>query len=117
MIRDLKNFALLFSLVLIAPSWLKADDWPQWLGSQRDGVWREKGIVRQFPASGLPVKWRVPVALGYAGPAVAGGKVFVADYQPTQGAVENNAGGRSKLQGHERILCFEAATGRPLWKH
>jgi hypothetical protein len=29
---------------------LQADDWPQWLGPKRDGVWREKGIVEKFPA-------------------------------------------------------------------
>ena len=22
-----------------------ADDWPQWLGPQRDGVWREDGVL------------------------------------------------------------------------
>ena len=27
----------------------RADDWPEWLGSQRDGVWRETGIVHKFP--------------------------------------------------------------------
>ena len=41
-----------------------ADDWPQWLGPKRDSVWREDGIVSEFPADGLKVKWRVPVELG-----------------------------------------------------
>ena len=30
----------------------RADDWPQWLGPQRDSVWRETGILDQFPAQG-----------------------------------------------------------------
>jgi outer membrane protein assembly factor BamB len=115
--RHLTACALTLLCVLFAPSTLSADDWPQWLGPQRDGVWREQGIVRQFPPSGLPVKWRAPVGLGYSGPAVAGGKVFVPDYQPSQGSVENNPGGRGQLQGVERLLCLDAATGRPLWKH
>ena len=29
-----------------------ADDWPGWLGPQRDGVWREEGILDHFPAGG-----------------------------------------------------------------
>ena len=29
-----------------------ADDWPQWLGPKRDGVWRETGLLEKFPAGG-----------------------------------------------------------------
>ena len=32
----------------LAPSTL-ADEWPQWRGSRRDGVWRESGLIRGFP--------------------------------------------------------------------
>ena len=32
----------------------KADDWPQWLGPQRDGVWREDKIVDSFDSDGPP---------------------------------------------------------------
>ena len=60
-------------LWLAAPI-LYADDWPQWLGPQRDAVWRVTGIVEKFPESGLKVRWRVPVGGGYAGPAVARGQ-------------------------------------------
>jgi len=49
-----------------------ADDWPQWFGPRRDGVWREEGVVERFPAGGPPVRWRVEVGGGYSGPAVAG---------------------------------------------
>ncbi len=94
-----------------------ADDWSQWLGPSRDSVWREKGIVESFPEKGLTIKWRVPVALGYTGPAVAGGKVYLMDYVRRSGNVKNNPGGRDKLEGAERVLCFAADTGKPLWKH
>lgn len=104
-------------LATLLTTWASADDWPQWLGPRRDSVWREVGIVEEFPEAGLPVKWRVPVSLGYAGPAVAGGKVFVMDYLPDKGDVQNNPGGRSDLKGKERLLCLDAATGKTLWKH
>ena len=94
----------------------RADDWPQWLGPQRDSVWRETGIVEQFPAGGPVVKWRVPIAGGYAGPAVADGRVYVTDYA-TRGDRTPDPNSRSKLQGQERVWCFSAADGRVLWKH
>ena len=51
--------------MVLAGVWeLRADDWPQWLGPQRDSVWRETGVVDVFPKAGLPIKWRVPVGLG-----------------------------------------------------
>src|SRR6185436_15287730 len=66
------------SIVLIAsPSF--ADDWPQWMGPQRDGVWREKGVADKFPAEGPPVRWRISVNRGYCGLAVAGGRLFMLD--------------------------------------
>ena len=79
-------------------------DWPEWRGRGRLGVWTESGILDRFPASGLQVVWRTPVHGGYAGPAVTGGRVFVADYAPTRG-----------LRGVERILSLDAGTGRTLW--
>ena len=94
-----------------------ADDWPQWMGPQRDAVWREQGIVESIPQEGLPTKWRVPVAWGYAGPAVAGDRVFVMDYVKASGEVRNNPGAVSELTGKERVLCFAAADGKLLWKH
>jgi len=96
---------------------LKADDWPQWMGPQRDGVWREAGIISDFPAGGLKAKWRVDVAGGYSGPAVAGGRVFLTDYVRESGDATNSPSRRNKLTGTERVLCFDAETGKRLWAH
>jgi outer membrane protein assembly factor BamB len=106
--------ALATSLCLALPA--RGDDWPQWLGPQRDGVWRETGILDKFPEGGPPVKWRAKVRGGYAGPAVAGGRVFVTDYV-TSGDQTPNPTGRNRLDGTERVLCFGAADGKLLWKH
>jgi outer membrane protein assembly factor BamB len=95
---------------------IKADDWPQWLGPQRDSIWRETGLMEKFPADGPPVKWRADIAGGYTGPAVADGRVFVMDYV-TSGNLKPNPTSRSKLDGTERVLCFGAADGKPLWEH
>src|SRR5690606_8581445 len=105
-------------LGLLAPGGLSnADDWPQWMGPQRDNVWRESGIVEEIPEEGLPVLWRAPVHGGYAGPAVAGGRVYLMDYIRKSGDARNDPGLRNQLQGTERVLCFSADDGKLLWKY
>jgi outer membrane protein assembly factor BamB len=95
-----------------------ADDWPQWLGPQRDAVWRETGIVEKFPADGLKYRWRVPIGGGFAGPAVANGRVFVMDRQLANGASNpTNPFARGEIPGSERVLCLSEADGKILWQH
>ncbi len=91
-------------LLLVTASVVWADDWPEWRGQGRTGVWRETGIVESFPEGGLQVRWRTPIKGGYSGPAVAGGRVFVLDFSP--GDVN---------KGIERVLCLEEKTGKILW--
>lgn len=94
-----------------------ADDWPQFLGPQRDGIWRESGIIRDFAAGQPAISWRAEVAGGYSGPAVSNGRVFVSDYVRTDGDASPSPNKRSELVGTERILCFDEKTGDELWKH
>ena len=103
---------------LACGSRLCADDWPQWLGPQRDGVWRETGIVERLPAGGPKVLWRVPVNAGYCGPAVAGGRLFMLDRTAGKMA-ERKKGDRSapEIPGEERVLCLDAHTGQKFWEH
>jgi outer membrane protein assembly factor BamB len=105
---------LLFVLALATPA--LADDWPQWLGPKRDSVWRETGIIETFPADGPKVLWRTPISGGFAGPAVANGRVYVADYV-TAGDVKKEVFDRTNFTGTERLLCLDAKTGKELWKH
>lgn len=109
--------AIFFALGTFAVAELaRGDDWPQWLGPRRDSIWRETGILEQFPAGGPKILWRKSIAGGYAGPAVAGGQVFVHDYQ-AEGDVTANPGARSDRRGKERVLCLDAKTGAEIWKH
>jgi outer membrane protein assembly factor BamB len=98
----MSRFALLMLVAFACPA--VADDWPQYLGPKRDGVWRETGIIEKFPAGGPKKVWTMPVSGGYAGPAVADGRVFVTD-RVTEPAEA------------ERVFAFDAATGKELWKH
>jgi outer membrane protein assembly factor BamB len=89
---------------LISTRCVSADEWPQWRGPNRDGVWRETGIIETFAGPQLELKWRVPVSNGYSGPTVADGRVYVTDRV-------------TKRPEKERVLCFDAATGSRLWIH
>ncbi len=91
---------ILFSFASIL---LRAEDWPQWRGPERDGVWHEKWIRQSFPAQGLPVRWRAPVGFGFSSPVIAKGRVFVTDSLVDRPVVRG------------RILCFQETTGQLLW--
>ena len=109
---------LVLAIVFCPDSHSRADDWPQWLGTQRDGVWRETGLVEKFPKGGPPVLWRKPLAAGYSGPAVVGDRVYVMDRER-----ERDQEGKPKrptrdgIAGNERVLCLSATDGKLLWKH
>jgi outer membrane protein assembly factor BamB len=107
--------------LLIRP--VDAVDWPQWLGAQRDGVWRESGILKSFPQGGPAKRWSTPIHGGYAGPAVADGRVFVTDFardaNRTSEVVDkthpNTDYRRGAIAGQERLLCLNEADGKILW--
>ncbi|TWT88259.1 outer membrane biogenesis protein BamB [Pseudobythopirellula maris] len=106
-----------WTLLALATSVACADDWPRWRGPQDDGVWRESGVRESLPEGKLTPAWSVPCGLGYAGPAVAGGKVFLFEYDKRSGEITNNAGGRDALEGIERLRCLDATSGKELWRH
>lgn len=109
--------ALGLGMVLsLSCSAVSADDWPQWMGPQRDNVWREDGLLEKFPAGGPKVLWSTPVAGGYSGPAVSGGKVCITDYVTADNVKVDNFD-RREFSGTERIHCLDEATGKVLWTH
>jgi outer membrane protein assembly factor BamB len=91
-------------VAFVAAAVTHAEDWPEFRGRGRVGVWTETGILETFPEQGLKVLWRTPVRAGYAGPAVAGGRVFLVDYVETR-----------RPKGTERALALDEKTGRILW--
>lgn len=85
------------------------------MGPKRDNVWREEGIIKEFPEGGPKILWRTPVAGGYAGPAVVDGRVYVMDYVTADDVKIANFE-RKPSSGTERVLCLDEATGKELWK-
>ena len=96
---------MLLILLLLSAPLLMAEDWPQWRGWDRLGVWTESGILDRFPPGGPERIWSTPIANGYAGPSVADGRVFVTDYRSTR-----------NREGIERVLSLDEETGEVLWE-
>jgi outer membrane protein assembly factor BamB len=110
--------ARILGCFLFTVSALHADDWPQWLGPQRDGVWRETGIIEKFSTNGAKYRWRIPIGGGYTGPAVAKGRVYVMDRQLAKGTSNpSSPWGRGEIPGNERVLCLNEADGKVVWQH
>lgn len=80
-----------------------SQEWPDWRGVNRDGIWSETGIVEKFDDEIQEPKWTVAVGSGYSGPTVAGGKVYLTDLQ-------------RKSAQTEGVLCFDEKTGKKLWE-
>ncbi len=102
--NGMRQFCIAFIATFFMQALVSGDDWPQWRGSNRDGIWAETGLVKKFSKPEIKKKWRVAIGSGYSGPTVAAGRVFVMDRltEPDQ---------------FERVLCFHEETGKPLWKH
>ena len=77
-----------------------AGQWPQWRGPNRDGISKETGLLKQWPAEGPPLAWKTTGAgRGYSSLAVADNRLY------TMG-----------LRGdREFIVAFDVATGKEIW--
>ena len=75
-------------------------NWPQWRGSNRDGISKETGLLKQWPADGPALAWKATGAGGgYSSFAIANGRLF------TMG-----------LKGdREYVIAFDVATGKQIW--
>ncbi|WP_340112595.1 outer membrane protein assembly factor BamB family protein [Maribellus mangrovi] len=93
----------LFLLILFVSSFtfVFAQDWPQYLGPDRNSISPEKGLLRSWPETGPEVLWRIDVGIGYGGPVIKDGKVYLLDRNDEEG---------------DKMRCFDLNTGEELWK-
>lgn len=76
MISVKRMTALLFLAVSGATSF--ADDWVQWRGPNRDGISREKGLLKEWPKEGPKLVWQIDdLGDGYSTPSVAQGRLYL----------------------------------------
>lgn len=93
---------LSLSLLLLTPA--TANDWTEWRGPARDGVSPEKGLPTAWSPAGQNLAWKVPYG-GRSAPIVMDNRVYL-----------QNTAGKGELE-QERVMCFNADTGKLLWEH
>jgi outer membrane protein assembly factor BamB len=98
------SIALNISLVLLLLVPAFGNDWTEWRGPARDGISPEKGLPTTWSPAGQNLAWKVPFG-GRSAPIVMNGRVYL----------QNIAGKGADEQ--ERIMCFNADTGKLLWEH
>ncbi len=87
-------------LLLAGIANVSAQDWPQYLGPKRNSASDQKGILRTWPQQGPEVQWTVNVGIGFGGPVVKEGKVYLLDRDDKVG---------------DNLRCFDLASGKELW--
>jgi len=77
---------------------VRAQDWTQWRGANRDGVVKDFSAPATWP-KGLANKWKVAVGGGYSSPVVSGSKIYL----------------HTREGENEVVSCFDLKTGKTLW--
>ena len=78
-----------------------AADWPQFLGPERNGVYRGPALAESWPAKGPTVAWRKTVGQGFAAPVVVQNRLILFHRQGAQ----------------EIVDALDAATGASVWRY
>ena len=94
-----RKFITMFCAPLLAVSAFPAD-WPQYYGPSRNSTSTEKGLLRTWPNDGPKVLWTAPLGIGFGGPAVSAGKVYLLDR-------DDNVG--------DTLRVYDLSNGKELW--
>ena len=100
----MKNFLVVVFLLAVPVSVFaqsaNSANWPQWRGPNRDGISKETGLLKQWPAEGPPLVWKATGAgRGFSSFSVSNGRLI------TMG-----------LRGdREFVIAFDLATGKEAW--
>jgi len=87
-------------ILLVCIQNIHAQDWPQLLGPDRNGVSAQKNILRTWPEKGPEVLWTANVGIGFGGPVIKEGKVYLLDRDDKVG---------------DKLRCFDLSSGKELW--
>jgi len=89
-----------FSIFLILVPTLPAlADWPQFLGPNRDGVVKDKGLNLDWKAKPPATLWKAPVGNAFSSVVIVDGKIY------TMARRDKNDG----------VTCLDAKDGKELW--
>src|SRR5579859_1054393 len=90
---------LVLTLLLLTCAGAQGEDWPQFLGPARNGVYSGPEFPASWPKSGPPLLWKIDVGQGFSGPVVARGRVILFHRRENRAIVDS----------------LDALTGKPVW--
>jgi outer membrane protein assembly factor BamB len=88
-------------LAAMAEAGASTGDWPQWRGTNYDGVRKQPLVSKDCKSVRLTKVWEAEAGVGFSSLAVSDGRVF------TMGNRDNR----------DTVWCYNAQTGVVLWKH
>src|ERR1044071_1201683 len=95
------RIVVLAGLVAAAVFNCAADDWPQFRGPNRDGISKEKGLLKRWPEGGPKLVWqKKDVGEGWGAPAVAGETVYLLGNRGIE---------------EESVTAYKTSDGSQLW--
>ncbi len=97
----MKPTRCLLSLAFTLASSVIAADWPQWRGPNHNGISDETTWKSNWGGAAPKVLWTASIGTGFSSFSVADGRVF------TTGNAEKT----------DTLFCFDAVTGKVIWKH
>jgi outer membrane protein assembly factor BamB len=77
-----------------------AEDWPQFLGPERNGVYKGPALAETWGAGGPRVVWRKPVGAGFSAPVIVQGRLILFH----------------RVANNEVVESFDAQTGASQWR-
>ena len=79
---------------------IRADDWPQWRGPQRDGTSKETGLLKEWPKDGPKLAWKTDkLGGGYSTPVIVGDRIYL----------------MYDRKENEYTVALDAETGEEIW--
>lgn len=98
--RTLMSLAILVCCLSIEVAAQTGGNWPQWRGTNRDGISKETGLLKQWPENGPPLAWKTTGAGGgYSSFSISDGKMYTMGLRADK----------------EYVIAFDVATGKQLW--
>ena len=89
------------AFLLFLPFILSGSDWATWLGPMGDGTSTESNWRAEIED---PL-WKSKIGVGFSAVSVADGKLYAMGHDG------------KKNRGMETVFCFDARTGKPIWKN
>lgn len=108
--RRITGYLLISALfVLTVFSVTEASDWPNWRGPDYNGISAEKDWDPSKIKDGMEPLWKASIGIGFSTISVSDDRAY------TMG--NTGVKGEDESKHNDVIFCFDAETGKELWRH